>query len=469
VRLPALSSIALVCLGATRAEAEPARNLTVNLGIAPLELVLVPKGEETQGSPPSEKGHDDDERAHDVVLTADYYMGKYPVTRRQFGAFAVSTGYRTEAEIGSSGGFGWNGKELVQRKDFTWRNPGFPQSEDDPVTLVTFKDAEAFATWAGKVANRRVDLPTEAQWEHAARGGRPTAYATGDGEEAALALGWFKKNAGDGTHPVGTKAANAFGLYDMGGNVFEWCRDWYAPYPAGKVIDPVVETPSGDTARRVLRGGSWLKDARWGRAAARYKNTPGSRNADNGFRIVASTETLAPAASTTIPPAPPPVQEPVRSAPAATTNEPSSINPVFIVIGAGGLAVLLYALLRRRTAAETSDDTSGPALRTGQDGFWIEDDLPAGTRVKYACTVQGMPVTDTVTVEGARTFVYTGGAPQDVRILEVTRVHHEQAPAPGFGYRGPTAPAPVQRVITRDSDPPPPPAAPPFQGFPPAY
>jgi hypothetical protein len=306
-------------------------------------------------------------------------------------------------------------------------------------------------------------LPTEAQWEHAARAGTRTAYYTGDTEADALAIGWFKKNAGNGTRPVGTKTPNAFGLYDMGGDVFEWCRDYYAPYPAGKVIDPFVESPSGDTPRRVLRGGSWLKDARWGRSAARYKNTPGSRNADNGFRVVASIETTAPApsASASVSLPPPPSRSDVPKPPAAP--EPSGVHPLYLLFGGGALAALLYFLLRRRAAVASGGE---PQVRTGEDGFWIEGNLSPGTRVKYTCTVRGVPVTDTVGVEGGRTFVYTGGVPEGVRILEVTRVHADR-PIVNEAYRGPAPPV-VTRVV-RDSDPPPPPPVAPFGGFPPAY
>jgi formylglycine-generating enzyme required for sulfatase activity len=454
---------------ASGAVAEPAKAIAVDLGRGGrIEMVLVQKGEELQGSPGGEKGRDEDERQHEVVVGTDYYMGKYPVTRGQFAAFVLGTGYRSEAEIGTSGGSGWDGKELVQRKDFNWRSPGFGQSEDDPVTLVTYADAEAFTRWLSTKAGRTVSLPTEAQWEHAARAGTKTAYYKGDGDEAALEIGWFKKNAGEGTHPVGQKAPNAFGLYDMGGDVFEWCRDWYAPYPAGRLVDPIVDTPKGDTPRRVLRGGSWLKDARWGRSAARYKNTPGSRNADNGFRVVASVEAIATAPSSVVPPPPPPVN--TTAPPAPRPPESSGISPIVLLAGGGGLAALLYFLFRRRNVPVVRDDeeATGPTVRTGEDGFWIEGNLPAGTRVKYTCNVRGVPVTDTVNVESNRTFVYTGAVPEAVRILEVTRVHADQPMAsPAYRGQGPS----VQRVVTRDSDPPPPPIVPtpPFGGFPPAY
>jgi formylglycine-generating enzyme required for sulfatase activity len=134
-------------------------------------------------------------------------------------------------------------------------------------------------------------LPTEAEWEYAARGGTTTATYNGEldvetGVSVILEpIAWYWENASSTTHQVGTKTANAYGLYDMLGNVREWCHDWYRAYPGGDETDP-TGLPSGSL--RVLRGGSWYNYATYARAANRFKYSPGSRATDIGARLVRS-------------------------------------------------------------------------------------------------------------------------------------------------------------------------------------
>lgn len=432
----AAAAVALA-IGGTGVTAAAQQELTLDLGGAPLVLRQVPKGSFQQGSPASEAGREADEASRQVTLSADLYVGKYPVTRGQFARFVADTGYRTESEKGTSGGSGWNGSSLVQKPEYTWKNPGFSQTDEHPVVLVTFGDAQAFVEWASGKAGRRLRLPTEAEFEYAARARTTTPWYGAATESQALTLGWFKANTpGGGTRPVGQKVPNAFGLHDMAGNVYQWCSDLYAPYPPGPVTDPVVlEAPGGgEPARRVLRGGSWLKDPKRGRSAARYRNTPGSRNADNGFRVVADTGAAAQL----------PAERPrgAQGTPGGTGAWSSSSEDggagamavglgflAVLVLGFGGgiavIAILIVALVkasRRRQQGGAAPSNLrvttwfGPA-----DGFWIRAHGPsAGARVRYACMMNGHQVTNEVVLSGSQdTFVYTGARPASVQILNV--------------------------------------------------
>jgi formylglycine-generating enzyme required for sulfatase activity len=392
--------------------------LVVDLGGGvSLELVLVRAGAFRQGSPATETGRADDETPREVTISRDFYIGKFPVTRGQFARFTTETGYRTEAEKGVSGGFGFDGKGLVQAREYTWRRPGFSQDDNHPVVMVAFDDAQAFAQWLSRKARRSVALPTEAQWEMACRAGSQTPFYSGSTTEDAQTIAWFKANAGNGTRAVGQKTPNALGLFDMAGNVYEWCRDWYGPYASGAVTDP-EETRSNlsDKPRRILRGGSWLKDVRNVRCAARYRNTAGSRNADNGFRVVAGVEETAAAAAA--PPRAP------GGAPATDATAPwmrYAMAGVVLACFAFSVAAVIAIV---RSLVSNLPKPQGVRTKPAPDGFWIHaPDYTRGRRISYRAIVDGAARDGLIDSPGEQgEFVYTGGTVSEVQILSMAPV-----------------------------------------------
>ena len=225
------------------------------------------------GSPEGEKAQGKDELQQEVELTHPFYLGVYDVTVGQFKMFVKETDYQTEAEKGQGAWLfangSWQSDPLAN-----WQNPGFDQNDDHPVVCVSWNDAKAFCNWLSRKEKRKYQLPTEAQWEYACRAGTTTAYSFGDDPKDLGDYAWYSDNAGWRIHPVGEKKPNPWGLYDMHGNVWQWCQADYGPYPSKDVIDP-INTIKGSIDARVSRGGSWDGNAGWCRAAAR----PGAHRA----------------------------------------------------------------------------------------------------------------------------------------------------------------------------------------------
>jgi formylglycine-generating enzyme required for sulfatase activity len=214
-------------------------------------------------------------------------MGKYHVTMGQFRRFVAATAYQTGAEKDGKG-WVWNGASAIERQEASWKNPGFKQTGDQPVVLVSWNDALEFMKWVGGQTGKAVRLPTEAEWEYACRAGTKTEYCNGNGVEALKQVGWCsydgKWGSAGGTRTVGGFQPNAWGLYDMHGNAWQWCQDWYGDYKAEAAIDP--QGPSkGDN--HVLRGGSWSSNPARCRSADRIRFYPGFRNSYCcGFRVL---------------------------------------------------------------------------------------------------------------------------------------------------------------------------------------
>jgi formylglycine-generating enzyme required for sulfatase activity len=314
-----------------------------------MKFVRIKAGTFTMGSVQPDRGRRD-ELAYEVTLTKDYYLGMYEVTRGEFRKFVESTGYETEAET-DDGGLGWiaSRKKSLLQQEFTWRNTGFEQTDDHPVVNVTWNDAVKFAEWLSRKDGRTYRLPTEAEWEYACRGGTTTRFSHGEDKEFnpdnedmvkygntddasyRRATGKYVSNESDDgfafTAPVGRFQPNPFGLYDMHGNVWEWCSDWYGAYPSGRVSDPqgldsslvrvgmegprrvwILGLPYAfeltRNSARISRGGSFVDSPSNCRSAFRGKGVPEVRSFASGFRL--AMETTPPVDVIDMPPKPKP-------------------------------------------------------------------------------------------------------------------------------------------------------------------
>lgn len=258
-----------------------------------MALVCIPAGEFLMGSDPAIDSHAGDaERPQHRVYLPDFYIAQAPVTNAQFETFVEKTGYRTTAE---KEGFGWAwtgvGWDQVQGAD--WRHPrgpetGIAEKAAHPVVQVSWHDAVAFCQWLSKVTGRAFRLPTEAEWEKAARGATGRLFPWGD-EPPTDKLCNFNMNARD-TTPVGAYPPGAtpdFGILDLAGNVWEWCSDWY---DASYYLHAPERSPTGPTTGqgRALRGGSWHNRQRYVRAAVRSRSAPDSWSDFVGFRCACS-------------------------------------------------------------------------------------------------------------------------------------------------------------------------------------
>ena len=218
------------------------------------ELVWIPGGKFRMGG----KKYDFEQPIHEVHVP-EFYMGRYPVTNEEYGRFLEANPNMDEPG--------------------EWSNRKFNQPRQ-PVVGVSWHDAKKFAKWAG------LDLPSEAQWEYACRAGTTTEYYTGDSESDLVRAGWYRKNSGSQSHPVGEKEPNRFGLYDMHGNVWEWCEDqWHDNYKGAPVDGSAWVDKQNEGVHRVIRSGAWGDGAGHCRTAYRYESGPSSRHGYYGFRL----------------------------------------------------------------------------------------------------------------------------------------------------------------------------------------
>lgn len=239
--------------------APPLRSFDLGGGVT-MDFVLINSGRFRMGSPITEEGHNDDEIEHEVEISRSFYMGRYLVTQQQYD------------QIGGV-------------------DPSYFLGNDLPVEMTSWFDAVSFCEVLSERYGRQFRLPTEAEWEYACRAGTTTAFSFGgtitpdqanfDGKfgvprDAKAVSRWT-------TTAVSTFSPNAWGLYDMHGNVWEWCSDWYGEYPANSAKDP-AGPKNGDI--RILRGGSWFHGVADARSAQRDALDPGRRHSIYGFRVV---------------------------------------------------------------------------------------------------------------------------------------------------------------------------------------
>jgi formylglycine-generating enzyme required for sulfatase activity len=243
---------------------------------------------------------DDEQPQHPVTITKPFYLAAHQVTVGQFRRFVEASGYKTEAEVSGQGAYGLVATEWKQDPRITWRSPRFDQSEDHPVVCVSHNDAVAFLVWLNEQEKGRgYRLPTEAEWEYAGRAGTRGLYGGSDDPEslvriANVADASFKKKYPDATcirgddgyvytAPVGSFAPNDWRLYDMIGNVWEWCDDWYhaAYYRSSPRNDPRNDK---GPPYRVVRGGGWYLEPRFCRSAERDWYAPDYRSNGLGLR-----------------------------------------------------------------------------------------------------------------------------------------------------------------------------------------
>ena len=223
-----------------------------------IEMVKVEAGSFDMGATPEMRSlqypYDDEKPDHRVTLTKNYYIGKYEVTQALW-----------QVVMGN--------------------NPSRFKGDDLPVERVSWKRCQDFISKLNSLTGKRFRLPTEAEWEYAARGGNKSRGYRYSGSNTLDDVAWYGDNSGSKTHAVGTKQPNELGIYDMSGNVSEWCQDWRGSYSSSPQTNP-TDAVSG--SYRVDRGGSWLYSAWFSRSSSRGGRTPGGRDGDLGLRLVLS-------------------------------------------------------------------------------------------------------------------------------------------------------------------------------------
>lgn len=265
----------------------------------PEKLAWIPPGTFVMGSPPAERGRETfpfaDETQREVTLSRGFWMGKYEVTIDEYRAFLLAGGDQNGVDWGSAD------CPILRDSSFSLRGNNVGQSGTQPMVEVSWYGARAYCQWLTQTERAaelllpeyEYRLPTEAQWEYACRAGTTTRFSFGDVLECNNDSScdfcaemdrymWWCGNSGNQSQPVGQKLPNPWGLYDIHGNVREWCSGWLGDYPTGSLVDPTG--PASGTSR-VYRGGNWVQSAQEARCAFRIYDLPTDSWRGLGFRV----------------------------------------------------------------------------------------------------------------------------------------------------------------------------------------
>ena len=249
-----------------------------------IEMIGVEGGTFRMGCTPEQDNCDDDERPVHRVTVDGFYIGKYEVTFKQYIAFMNDAGVGRDGRLGGRVLFSDVGGHIKvnARGRFVFSGGRYARSEQAPIFYVTWYGAQAYCEWLSRSTGKTYRLPTEAEWEYAARGGvKSKGYRYAGSNNVGQVAVYSNGNA----QPVGSKSPNELGVYDMSGNVWEWTADWYGAYGSDAQNNP---TGPASGTRRVLRGGSWYSLAQFSRVAYRNDYSPGYSSSYYGFRVASS-------------------------------------------------------------------------------------------------------------------------------------------------------------------------------------